>query len=75
MKEADKMPEEVYLDADPAALPDNAFRELGADENYRPVMNPARDYPEVTPYSVSMGLVLAVICSSARSGLPPLISV
>lgn len=69
MKEADKLPEEVYLDADPTALPENAFRELGADENYRPVMNPARDYPEVTPYSVSMGLVLAVIFSAAAAYL------
>ena len=63
------MSEQTYLDADPAQLPDNAFRELAADEQYRPVMHPAREYPEVTPYSVSMGLILAVIFSAAAAYL------
>ncbi len=60
---------EIYEDADPIALPDNAFRELGDDEHYRPLMHPARDYKEVTPYSVTMGLVLAVIFSAAAAYL------
>ncbi|MDE6403358.1 MAG: OPT/YSL family transporter, partial [Muribaculaceae bacterium] len=58
-----------YADADPVQLPDNAFRELAADENYRPIMHPARDYREVTPYSVIMGLILAVIFSAAAAYL------
>lgn len=61
--------QDVYLDADPSEMPENAFRELGADESYRPVMNPAHDYPEVTFYSVSMGLLLAVIFSAAAAYL------
>ncbi len=32
-------------------------------------MHPAHDYPEVTPYSVTMGLVLAVIFSAAAAYL------
>lgn len=56
-------------DVDPVDLPDNAFRELAADEKYRPVMHPAREYPEVTPYSVSMGLIMAVIFSAAAAYL------
>lgn len=64
-----KAEKEVYLDEDPIVLPDNAFRELGADEQYRPVMHPARDYAEVTPYSLTMGLVLAVIFSAAAAYL------
>lgn len=56
---------EIYMEADPLELPENAFRELGNDEEYRPIMHPARDYAEVTPYSVTMGLVLAVIFSAA----------
>ena len=43
---------EIYMEADPLELPENAFRELGNDEEYRPIMHPARDYAEVTPYSV-----------------------
>ncbi len=60
---------EIYENADPVALPDNAFRELAADEHYRPVMHPAHDYREVTPYSVSVGLILAVIFSAAAAYL------
>ena len=56
-------------DADPIELPENAFVELGADEEYRPVMHPARQYAEVTPYSVITGLVLAVIFSAAAAYL------
>lgn len=66
MEEVDRV---IYEDADPIALPENAFRELGADETYRPVMHPSHDYAEVTPYSVSMGLILAVIFSAAAAYL------
>lgn len=52
-----------------AGLPENAFRELAADEQYHPVLHPAHDYPEVTPYSVTMGLILAVIFSAAAAYL------
>ncbi len=52
-----------------SGLPENAFRELGADEQYHPVMHPAHDYAEVTPYSVGMGLLLAVIFSAAAAYL------
>ena len=62
--EKDKVIDE---DGDPVELPENAFRELAADEDYRPVMHPAHDYPEVTPYSVTLGLVLAVIFSAAAA--------
>lgn len=61
--------DEVYRDGDPLELPENAFRELGQDETYRPIMHPAHDYREVTPYSVTMGLVLAVIFSAAAAYL------
>lgn len=57
------------IDADPAVLPENAFTELGKDEEYRPMMHPARDYREVTPYSVTVGLILAVIFSAAAAYL------
>ncbi len=50
-------------------LPENAFRELAADEKYTPVMHPAHDQQEVTPYSVGMGLLMAVIFSAAAAYL------
>lgn len=65
----EKIEEEIYSDADPVQLPENAFRELAADENFRPVMHPARNYPEVTTYSITMGLILAVIFSAAAAYL------
>lgn len=66
------MPEnvaEATADNGVAGLPENAFRELAADEEYTPVMHPAHDHPEVTGYSVTMGLVLAVIFSAAAAYL------
>ena len=62
-------PQPPMTDVDPIEMPENAFRELAADETYRPVMHPARDYAEVTPYSVTMGLILAVIFSAAAAYL------
>ncbi len=53
----------------PTGLPENAFRELGADEEYRPVMHPAHDQKEVTPYSVITGLFMAIIFSAAAAYL------
>ena len=50
-------------------LPENAFRELAADEEYRPVMEPAHDQKEVTPYSVITGLIMAIIFSAAAAYL------
>ncbi|MFG6425944.1 MAG: oligopeptide transporter, OPT family [Muribaculaceae bacterium] len=50
-------------------LPENAFRELGADESYTPVMHPAHDQKEVTPYSVVTGIVMAIIFSAAAAYL------
>ena len=60
---------ENFNDPDPVELPENAFRELGAEENYRPLMHPARQYREVTAYSVTLGIILAVIFSAAAAYL------
>ena len=47
------------------SLPDNAYRELKAGEEYKPLM-PANTTPaEVTPYSVTMGVLMAIIFSAA----------
>lgn len=56
-------------EADPTELPENAFRELAAGESYRPLMHPERNYPEVTTYSVTLGLILCVIFSAAAAYL------
>ena len=51
------------------SLPDNAYRELREGEEYQPIMR-AEDNPvEVTPYSVSVGLIMAVIFSAAAAYL------
>ena len=69
MKQNITTPDNPAADVDPIDLPENAFTELGPDEHYRPVMHPARDYAEATPYSVGMGLLLAVIFSAAAAYL------
>ena len=50
-------------------LPDNAFRELKPGEEYEPVMSPKRVYPEVTPWSVTWGILMAVLFSAAAAYL------
>ena len=51
------------------SLPENAYRELGAGEEYKPVM-PADSTPaEATPYSVTMGVIMAIIFSAAAAFL------
>lgn len=50
-------------------LPENAFRELKEGETYEPIMSPQKNYREVTPWSVSWGLVMAVIFSAAAAYL------
>jgi putative OPT family oligopeptide transporter len=52
-----------------SGLPENAFRELGEGEEFRPIMHPERPAREVTPYSVGMGLLLAVVFSAAAAYL------
>ena len=51
------------------SLPENAYRELKAGEEYQPVM-PATSTPaEATPYSVTMGVIMAIIFSAAAAFL------
>lgn len=51
------------------SLPENAYRELKAGETYEPVMPTASQPKEITPYSVGMGLVMAIIFSAAAAYL------
>lgn len=50
-------------------LPHNAYSELKPGEEYIPVLSPSSEFPEVTPYSVLTGLVMAVIFSAAAAYL------
>ena len=51
------------------SLPDNAYRELAPGEEYKPMM-PANTKPkEVTPYSVTFGIIMAIIFSAAAAYL------
>ena len=51
------------------SLPENAYRELKAGEKYEPVMPTASTPKEITPYSVGMGLLMAIIFSAAAAYL------
>ncbi len=53
----------------PVELPENAFRELKEGEEYTPIMSPDKTYPEVNTWSVSWGIVMAVIFSAAAAFL------
>lgn len=50
-------------------LPDNAFRELKDGEQYEPVMSPHQQYVEVNGWSVTWGILMAVLFSAAAAYL------
>lgn len=50
-------------------LPENAFRPLKAGEEYRPLMSPDKNYPEVNLWSVSWGIAMAILFSAAAAYL------
>ena len=51
------------------SLPENAQRELKPGEKYEPLLGPKKAYPEVTFYSVSVGIVMVIIFSAAAAYL------
>ena len=50
-------------------LPENAFRELSPGEEYTPIMKPEVSYPEVNAWSVTWGIVMAMLFSAAAAYL------
>ena len=50
-------------------LPDNAFRELKEGEKYEPVMSPQKTYAEVNGWSVTWGVLMAMLFSAAAAYL------
>ena len=64
-----KEDEIIVQQQDEMSLPDNAARELKPGEKYVPILKPDKTYPEITPYSVSLGLIMAVIFSAAAAYL------
>ena len=50
-------------------LPENAFRELKDGEEYEPIMSPSKTYREVSPWSITWGIFMAVLFSAAAAYL------
>lgn len=53
----------------PVELPENAYRELKEGEEYQPVMQPGKAYPEANFWSIGWGILMAVIFSAAAAYL------
>ena len=53
----------------PTGLPENAFRPLKEGEEYKPLMGPDKKYPEVNAWSVTWGVLMAVLFSAASAYL------
>ena len=51
------------------SLPENAQRELGPGEEYKPLLGAEKKWAEVTPYSVALGLLMVIIFSAAAAYL------
>ena len=62
-KEAIEQPEEIKL-------PENAYRELKEGEEYKPILLGQKKYPELNAWTITWGIIMAIIFSAA--GRPPL---
>ncbi|MDR0940487.1 MAG: oligopeptide transporter, OPT family [Mediterranea sp.] len=65
MKQEEQQQQEEKI----TGLPENAFRELKPGEEYEPLMSPRRTYAEVNAWSVTWGILMAVIFSAAAAYL------
>ncbi|MFA6871829.1 MAG: oligopeptide transporter, OPT family [Bacteroidaceae bacterium] len=50
-------------------LPENAFRPLKAGEVYNPLLSPDKNYPEINFWSVTWGILMAILFSAAAAYL------
>ena len=57
------------MEQEKIVLPDNAFRELKEGEKYEPVMSPRKTYAEVNIWSVTWGVLMAMLFSAAAAYL------
>src|SRR5574344_1134469 len=53
----------------PVSLPENAFCELKEGEEYKPILDTKKKYPEANLWSVGWGVLMAVIFSAAAAYL------
>ncbi|MDR1369094.1 MAG: oligopeptide transporter, OPT family [Dysgonamonadaceae bacterium] len=53
----------------PTSLPENAYRELQPGEEYQPLLSPFKKHPEVSVWSVSWGILMAILFSAAAAYL------
>ena len=59
----------ICMEKNNLSLPENAQRELKPGEEYKPLLNPANKYSEVTLYSVVTGILMVVLFSAAAAYL------
>ncbi len=57
------------MEQNQVSLPENAYRELRPGEEYTPPMPATASPREVTPYSVTMGVIMAIVFSAAAAFL------
>ena len=57
------------MDKKNLTLPENAQRELRPGEEYKPLLDPNKKYAEVTPYSVTLGILMVILFSAAAAYL------
>lgn len=64
MEEQEKKVQETLEDI---KLPDNASRELKEGETYKPILLGEKKYPEINAWTVTWGIIMAIIFSAATA--------
>ena len=57
------------MEKKPVSLPENAHRELKPGERYQPLLPAEKKFAEVTPYSVTVGVLMAILFSTTAAYL------
>ena len=57
------------MEKKPVSLPEDAHRELKPGERYQPLLPAEKKFAEVTPYSVTVGVLMAILFSAAAAYL------
>ena len=60
---------ELEQEQDVMQMPENAFRELHEGEEYQPVMSPNKTYAEANGWSITWGILMAILFSAAAAYL------
>ena len=66
-KESTQVAQEAATQPEDIKLADNAYRELKEGETYKPILLGEKKYPELNAWTITWGIIMAIIFSAATA--------